>query len=112
MESTLSYVPNDSSLENIPDVSSPVQSSSYALDTLADYHLPFKHNRGKPPIRYSLNLEGKGTKYSIIYHVTTRGLSEPLKAFVHKLCSCYVPCGVHEALAYLKWSQAPQKNKT
>lgn len=46
MESTPpSHLPNNPSLENIPEVSSLVSSSSHALNALVCYHLPFRHNR-------------------------------------------------------------------
>lgn len=48
-----SHVPSDPSFENIANVSSPISSSSHALDTFVSYHLPFRHNRDKPPARYS-----------------------------------------------------------
>jgi len=41
--------------------------------------------------------------------MTTRGLSDPHIDFAHKLSSYHIPCGVHEALAYKKWSLAIQE---
>ncbi|KAJ7971595.1 Retrovirus-related Pol polyprotein from transposon TNT 1-94 [Quillaja saponaria] len=109
-ESTLpSHVPNDSFLENIPEVSSLIPSSSPILDTPAGYHLPFRHNRGKPPTQYSPDVEAKGSKYPITNHVTTQGLPELLKAFANQLSSCHVPNEIHEALADPNWSQAIQE---
>ncbi|KAJ7982145.1 Retrovirus-related Pol polyprotein from transposon TNT 1-94 [Quillaja saponaria] len=109
-ESTpLSHVPNDSFPENIPEVSSSIPSSSPILDTPAGYHLPFRHNRGKPPTRYSPDVEAKGSKYPITNHVTTQGLPEPLKAFANQLSSCHVLNEIHEALVDRKWSQAIQE---
>lgn len=120
LEKTLLSLVHDNDFpDNIHEVSSLTPSSSHVLDTPTGYHLPFRHNRGKPPVRYSPDVEGKGSKYPIANHVTTKGLFEPLKAFVHKLSSSYVPYGVHEALTCSKWSQAIQeemealqKNKT
>ena len=72
MESILlSHVPNNLSPKNIHEMSSPITSSSHTLDTSTGYHLPFRHNRGKPPARYSSDVEGKGSKYPITNHVTT-----------------------------------------
>ena len=42
-------------------------------------------------------------------HMTTRGLSDPLVDFAHRLSSYHIPCGVHEALADQKWSLAIQE---
>lgn len=102
-------VHDNASLENIHEVRCLALSSSHALDTLTRYHLPFRHNKGKPPVQYLPNAEVKRSKYPITNHVTTKGLLDPLKACVHKLSSCHVPYGVHEALANLKWSQAIQE---
>ena len=115
----LPLVHDSASLENIHEVSSLEPSKNHVLDIPIGYHLPFRHNRGKPPVRYSPNAEIKGSKYPIANHVSTKRLSEPLKAFIHKLSSCHIPCGVDEALTDPKWSQAIQeemkalqKNKT
>ena len=57
-ESLHSLVPNDSPPENIPEVSSsttPLQTN--AIDTSVGYVLPFRHNQGKPPNRYSPDIE-------------------------------------------------------
>ena len=59
----LPHIPNNCSPKNILEVSSLVSSSSHALDTPTSYHLPFKHNRGKPLVRYSPNVEEKESKY-------------------------------------------------
>lgn len=95
--------------ENIPEVASPSLSSSNLLDIATGYHLPFRHNRGKAPARYSLGGEGKKSKYPISNHIMTRGLSDPLIDFTHRLSSYHIPCGVHEALADQKWSLAIQE---
>ena len=67
----LPHVPNNCSPNNILEVSSLSSSSSHALDTPTSYHLPFKHNRGKPLVWYSPNVEEKESKYLIVNHVTT-----------------------------------------
>lgn len=89
------------------------------MDTSAGYILPFRHNRGKPPNRYSPEIEERRPKYPIANYVSTKRLSEPLKTFVHELSSCHVPASVQEALANPKWTQAIKeemeallKNKT
>jgi hypothetical protein len=41
--------------------------------------------------------------------MTTRGLSDPLIDFAHRLSSYHIPCGVYEALADKKWSLAIQE---
>ena len=97
------------SLENIPEVTSPTLSSSNVLDITTGYHLPFIHNRGKAPTRYSPGGEGKKSKYPISNHMTTRGLDDPLIDFAHRLSSYHIPSRVHEALAYQKWSLAIQE---
>lgn len=111
VESTLlSHVPNGHSFENIPEASSPKASCSHDyLDTPVGHCLLFRHNRGKPPARYSLNVETKGSKNPITNHVTSQRLSEPFKAFAHNLSSCHIPCGIHKALEDPKWSQAIQE---
>jgi len=95
--------------ENIPEVTSPSLSSGNVLDITTGYHLPFRHNRGKAPARYSPGGEGKKSKYPISNHMTTRGLSDPLVDFAHRLSSYHIHCGVHEALADQKWSLAIQE---
>ena len=62
-------VPKDSPIEN----------------TLASYILPFRHNRWKPPNRYSLYEEERRSKYPISNYVTTQALSKPIKT-LHTRC--------------------------
>ncbi|XP_008224463.1 PREDICTED: polyubiquitin 11-like [Prunus mume] len=62
-------------------------------------------NLGEPLNRYSPNI-GKTSKYPIVNHVSTKKLSEPLKAFVHQLSAIYIPTKVVEALKDPKWVQA------
>ena len=97
------------SRENTPEVTSPSLSSGNVLDITTGYHLPFRHNRGKAPARYSPGGEGKNSKYPISNHMATRGFSDPLIGFAHRLSSHHIPCGVHEALADQKWSLAIQE---
>jgi hypothetical protein len=89
------------------------------LNTHAGYTLPFRENCGKPHKRYSHEDEERRSKYPIANYVSTRRLSEPLRAFVHVLSSTQVPAGVQEALSNPKWTQvikeemeALQKNNT
>lgn len=47
-------VPEGPPPEDIPEVNSPtIPPNSSHMDTSVDYTLPFRHNRGKPPSRYS-----------------------------------------------------------
>ncbi|KAL6319103.1 hypothetical protein AAG906_001576 [Vitis piasezkii] len=106
-ESLHSLVPNDPPLENIPEVSfsiTPLQTN--AIDTSTGYVLPFRHNRGKPPNRYSPDIEERRSKYPIANYVSTQRLSEPLRAFAHTLSSCQIPSSVEEVLSDSKWAQA------
>ncbi|KAL6347204.1 hypothetical protein AAG906_012785 [Vitis piasezkii] len=102
-----SLVPNDPPTENIPEVSSPTTPlQTNAIDTSTGYVLPFRHNRGKPPNRYSPDIEERRSKYPIANHVSTQRLSEPLRAFAHTLSSCQIPSRVEEAFSDPKWAQA------
>ncbi|RVW79276.1 Retrovirus-related Pol polyprotein from transposon TNT 1-94 [Vitis vinifera] len=49
-----------------------------------------RHNRGKPPDRYSPNIEDRRLKYPIANYVSTKTLPEPLKTFAAALSSCQV----------------------
>ena len=50
--------PDDPNSENIPEVSSPTKPlHTNAMDTSTCYVLPFRHNCGKPPNRYSPYIE-------------------------------------------------------
>jgi hypothetical protein len=89
------------------------------MDTLVGYELPFKQNRGKPPNRYSPELEDQRSRYPIANYVSTKKLSEPLKNFVNELSSHHIPTSVDEALNDSRWIQAMKeemeallKNKT
>ena len=81
--------------------------------------LPNRHNRGKPPSRYSPDIEERRSRYPIANYVPTKKLNEPLKTFVHNISGCHVPTRVEEALGDPKWTQAIKdemetlmKNKT
>ena len=91
-------VHDNASLENIHNISSLEPSENHVLDTPVGYHLPFRHNWGKPPVRYSPDGEVKGSKQPIANHVSTNRLFEPLKAFIYKLSSSHIPYRVDEAL--------------
>ena len=57
-ESFHSLALNDPPPKNIPEVSSsstPLQTN--VIDTFAGYVLPFRHNQGNPPNRYSPDIE-------------------------------------------------------
>lgn len=98
-ESPCFLVPDDPLPENIPKVSSPTTPlQTNAIDTSAGYVLPFRHNRGKPPNRYSPDIEKQRFKYLVANYVSTQRLSEPLRAFAHTLSSCQIPSSVEEAL--------------
>ena len=75
------------------------------MNTYAGYTLPFRENRGKPPTRYSPDIEKRKSKYPIANYVSTRRLSKPLKAFVHVLSSSQISARVQEALSNPKWTQ-------
>jgi hypothetical protein len=89
------------------------------MDTLVGYELPFRKNRGKPPNRYSPELEDQRSRYPIANYVSIKKLSEPLKNFVNELSSHHMPTSVNEALDDSRWIQAMKeemeallKNKT
>ncbi|RVW24902.1 Retrovirus-related Pol polyprotein from transposon TNT 1-94 [Vitis vinifera] len=90
-----STVPENPTPENDPEV------SSFNTNILAPpigYVLPNRHNRGKPPSRYSPDIEGRRSRYPIANYVSTKKLNEPLKTFVHNISGCHVPTRVEEAL--------------
>jgi hypothetical protein len=115
-----STIPEDPSPENIPEVNFPTISlHSKDTDVHVGYTLPFRHNHGKPLNRYSPDIGDRSSKYSIANYVSTKRLSEPIKAFVHELSSCSIPTNVHEPLTNPKRTQAVkeemealQKNET
>jgi hypothetical protein len=72
-QTPLLLVPDNdhSSPENIHKVTSLSPPPNPVLDTPVGYQLPARHNRGKPPARYSPSTEGKQSQYLISNHVTT-----------------------------------------
>ncbi|KAL6333295.1 hypothetical protein AAG906_028478 [Vitis piasezkii] len=98
----------DFHIENTPKVShSTTLSCDNTLDNPAGYVLHFRHNRGKPPNRYSPDEEKRRSKYPIAYYVTTQALSKLIKAFTHTLSSYHIPSSaIQEEL------EALQKNNT
>ena len=100
-------VPEGSSPENIAEVSLPTISLfTDNVNSTMQYVLPVRQNRGKPPSRYSPEVEDRRSKYPIANYVSTHRLTEPLKAFAHKLSSDYIPKNVERALLDPQWSQA------
>ena len=96
--------------ENVPEVSTPTEPlHANILDSSTGYVLPFRHNRGKPPNRYSPDKEERKSKYPIANYVSTQGLSKPLKTFTQTLFSGHIPNTVEEALSDPKWAQAIQE---
>lgn len=107
-------MPSDPSPDNIPEVSFPttpspinnpdvsinttIPSPINSLDISVGYNLPFRHNRGKPPNRYSPDSEERRLKYPIANYVSTQKLEKPLKEFVYNLSACQVPNEVQESL--------------
>ncbi|KAB5511965.1 hypothetical protein DKX38_028993 [Salix brachista] len=99
-----SSISNDPSPENIIEVSSPISPHiSDDMDTIVGYELSFRRNRGKPPSRYSLELEDQRSRYPITNYVSTKKLSEPLKSFVKEISSHHIPMKVDEALDDSRW---------
>jgi len=91
--------PDNPPSESIPEVSSPTTPLYInVMDTSTGYTLPFRHNRGKPPNRYSPDIEDRRSKYPIANYVSTQRLSEPLRTFTYTLSSCTIPNSVEEAL--------------
>ena len=69
-----SIVPEDPTPEN-PEVNS---LSTNVLELPASYELPYRHNRGKPPKRYSPDVEERKSRYPIANYVATHGLPKPI----------------------------------
>ncbi|KAI5404869.1 hypothetical protein KIW84_051872 [Lathyrus oleraceus] len=65
-----------------------------------------RHNRGKPPKRYSPEEEDHRSRYPIANYVSMKDLSEPLKKFAKELSSYSVPSNVEEAIEDPRWVQA------
>ena len=97
-------------LENVIEVSTPTATlRANTLDSFTSYVLPFRHNHGKPPNRYSPEEEERKSKYLIANYVSTQGLSKLLKTFTQTLSSFHIPSSVEEALSDPKWEKAMQK---
>ena len=60
----------DPSPENTLEVSSPITAINDS-DNFAGYILPFRHNHGKPPHRYSLDSKERRSRYLIANYVST-----------------------------------------
>ena len=73
--------------------------------TTVKYNLPFRSNRGQPPVRYEPNLQSK-IKYPISNYVSSHKLSRSYKSFLSQLSSISIPSNVQEALADPKWTKA------
>jgi hypothetical protein len=101
-----SLVSDNPSPENIPEVNSTNPSTSNDMDTPVGYMLPVRHNRGKPPRRYSPATGGRSSKYPITNYVSTERLSKALQTFADELSSYQVPTNIHDALTDIKWTQA------
>ena len=114
--SSPSVAPEDPTPENDPEVSS---LNANIIESPAGYVLPHRHNRGKPPSRYSPDIEERRSRYPIANYESTKGLTEPLKTFMHEISTHHVPPKVEEAMEDPKWTQAIKeemealmKNKT
>ncbi|RVX14783.1 Retrovirus-related Pol polyprotein from transposon TNT 1-94 [Vitis vinifera] len=114
-------ISKDPSPDNIPEASSLNTLSTPVLtnDAHVGYELPYRHNRGKPPDRYSPTIEDLRLKYPIANYVSTKTLPEPLKTFADALSSCQVHTSVEEAMndprlvqAMKEEMEALLKNKT
>lgn len=106
-ESPPSPVLNDPSPENIIEVSSPISpDNNNNGDISVSYELPHRHNRGKPPKRYSPEEEDHRSRYPVANYVSMKDLSEPLKKFANELSSHSVPSNVEEAIEDPRWVQA------
>jgi len=104
-EPPLSTVP-ESLTENNTEVSSHIISSP--TNAPIRCVLPVRNNQRKSPIRYSLDIEERRSKYPIANYVSTQNLSKPTQVFTKTLIPCHVPKNVEEALADPKWAQAIQ----
>ena len=89
-----------------PENISEVQVLNTPQNIFVGYKLPFRHNRGQPPNRYSSDHGTSKSKHPIANYVSTHKLSEPLKALVYNLSADDVPYTVNEAMKNPKWIQA------
>lgn len=65
-----SSAPEDASPQNICEISFPTSYMSIPIT----YNLPIRHNRGKPPNRYSPDIEERRLKHPITDYVSTEKL--------------------------------------
>lgn len=66
--SSPSMVPEHPTPENDPEVRS---LNTNIIESSAGYKLPHRHNRGKPPRRYSPDIEERRSRYPIANYVST-----------------------------------------
>lgn len=85
---------------------SEVQVLNFPQNIYVGYKLPFRHNRGQPPNRYSPNHGTSKSKHPIANCVSTYKLSKPLKALVYNISADDVPHTVNEGMKNPKWIQA------
>ena len=104
----LSAVPESPIENNLEVSSSTVPPYNSDLNTPIEYVLPFRHNRGKPPNRYSPDTEERRSKFPIANYVSTQHLPDPIQSFTEVLSSCHTPDNIADALADPKWAQAIQ----
>ena len=102
----------DHASKNIPEVKILDPLSFHNTNDSGRYVFPIRHNRGKPPNRYSPDKDSRGDRYSIAHYTSTQRLSEPLKAFAHKLSTEYTPNTAEEAMKDPKWTQAIMEEMT
>jgi hypothetical protein len=62
------------------------------------YSLPYKHNRGVLPNRYSLETKGRKSKYSIVNFISAHNMSNAAKVFMEKVSSKQVPRNIEEPM--------------
>ncbi|KAM1789243.1 hypothetical protein ACFX11_039423 [Malus domestica] len=94
--------PDDHNPENIPELRSTMPIN---VSDVSNYQLPFRHNRGKPPNRYSPETT-KGSKYPIANYVSSHKLSELGKTFVQQISNNSTPSSLKEALFEDRWTKA------
>ena len=70
------------------------------------YSLPHRHNRGVAPNRYSPEIEGRKSKYSIASFISANNMSNETKVFMGKVSSEHVPRNIEEAILNEHWKIA------
>lgn len=81
-----SLLPVCSSIENIPEMSTFVISSSITdLNFSIGYVLPHMHNHAKPPHSYSPDATGRKNEYPIVHYIYTHRLFKPWDAFLYRM---------------------------